>query len=164
MMKLRKHIIVIISWIAVICWMAFIYSMSAQPAVESKKTSGGVAEIILKIFVRDYDELSEPEREAMIENIQHFVRKSAHFCGYALLGILIINAFSHHICNPTIVFAISQLFGMTYAASDELHQHFVPGRSGEVKDVALDSCGVLFGILCFLMLILIIRRIKNKAG
>ena len=161
-MKLRKCIVPIISWIAVICWMTFIFSMSAQPAVESDKTSGGVAEIILKIFVSDYDELSRSEQIAMIDDIQHFVRKSAHFCGYALLGALLCNAFFQHIKNRVSASAISQLCGMTYAASDELHQRFVPGRSGEIKDVALDSAGVLFGILFILALVYLVRRIKSK--
>ena len=39
------------------------------------------------------------------------------------------------------------LIGSFYAASDELHQLFVPGRSGEIKDVLLDSLGVLLGVL-----------------
>ncbi|MBQ3101233.1 MAG: VanZ family protein [Clostridia bacterium] len=161
-MKLRKFILPIASWIAVILWMSFIFCMSAQPAPESKETSDGVSRIILKILVRDFEELPEETKEAMIENIQHFVRKSAHFCGYALLGILLLNAFSRHIENTASVLAISQLCGMTYAASDELHQRFVPGRSGEIKDIALDSAGVFCGIIFAVGLIYLIRRCKNR--
>jgi VanZ family protein len=36
-----------------------------------------------------------------------------------------------------------------YAASDEFHQLFVPGRSGEVKDVLIDSAGAVTGALLF---------------
>lgn len=161
-MKLRKYIVPTVSWIAVVLWMTFIFCMSAEPAPESKETSGGVSRIILKIFVRDFEELPEETQEEMIEDIQHYVRKGAHFCGYALLGVLIFNAISNHIINKTSVFALSQLCGMTYAASDELHQRFVPGRSGEIKDIALDSCGVLFGMLCLLLVITVIHRIKNR--
>ena len=39
------------------------------------------------------------------------------------------------------------LVGAVYAASDEVHQIFIPGRSGEGKDVLLDCVGVLLGIL-----------------
>ena len=37
--------------------------------------------------------------------------------------------------------------GTLYAASDEIHQLFVPGRSGQLRDVFLDSAGVAAGIL-----------------
>ena len=37
--------------------------------------------------------------------------------------------------------------GTLYAASDEIHQLFVPGRSGQLRDVLLDSAGVAAGIL-----------------
>ena len=34
-----------------------------------------------------------------------------------------------------------------YSVTDEIHQMFVPGRSCELRDVAIDSCGVATGIL-----------------
>ena len=34
-----------------------------------------------------------------------------------------------------------------YAVTDEIHQHFVPGRSGEITDVLIDSIGCLIGAL-----------------
>ena len=74
-MKLRKYIVPTVSWIAVVFWMTFIFCMSAEPAPESKETSGGVSRIILKIFVRDFEELPEETQEAMIEDVQHYVRK-----------------------------------------------------------------------------------------
>ena len=36
--------------------------------------------------------------------------------------------------------------GVAYAASDELHQHFVPGRTGAPLDVAIDAVGVALGV------------------
>ena len=36
--------------------------------------------------------------------------------------------------------------GFLYAVSDEIHQIFVPGRSGEPRDVLIDTSGVLIGI------------------
>lgn len=48
-----------------------------------------------------------------------------------------------------------------YACSDELHQHFVPGRSGEIRDVLVDSAGVLIGIL---ILAVLSRRRSRRGG
>jgi VanZ family protein len=39
------------------------------------------------------------------------------------------------------------LIGTAYAVTDEIHQYVVPGRSCEVRDVVIDSCGVLVGAL-----------------
>ena len=40
------------------------------------------------------------------------------------------------------------IWSVLYACSDEFHQLFVPGRSGQFIDVCIDSSGALFGILC----------------
>jgi VanZ family protein len=66
-------------------------------------------------------------------------RKIAHFCEYAILGALLLRALGREV--PTIA------VGVAYAATDELHQHFVPGRHAAVRDVAIDAAGVLAGVL-----------------
>jgi VanZ family protein len=67
------------------------------------------------------------------------LRKIAHFCEYAILGFLLVRATR----REPVAFAL----GVLYAASDEIHQHFVPGRHAAVRDVAIDSAGVLVGVL-----------------
>ena len=52
--------------------------------------------------------------------------------------------------------------GAIYAALDEYHQRFVPGRSGEIKDVLIDACGLLLGIVLTLGAGRLIQRIKEK--
>ena len=42
--------------------------------------------------------------------------------------------------------------GILYAASDEFHQLFVPGRSGQITDVLIDSGGLLAGILLVVLI------------
>jgi len=51
-----------------------------------------------------------------------------------------------------------------YAATDEFHQLFVPGRSGQVKDVLLDSCGAAVGVLILMLVAALIRFIRKKHG
>ena len=53
---------------------------------------------------------------------------------------------------------ICLLFGLLYAASDEFHQKFVSGRSCEIRDVCIDTLGVLFGNL----LVIITGKIIKK--
>ena len=49
-----------------------------------------------------------------------------------------------------------------YAMTDEFHQLFVPGRSGQVRDVLLDSCGAAVGVLLVLFVTWLIRRSGKK--
>ena len=49
-----------------------------------------------------------------------------------------------------------------YACSDEIHQLFVNGRSGEFTDVLLDTCGAGFGILVVITMSLICCKISEK--
>jgi VanZ family protein len=67
------------------------------------------------------------------------LRKCAHATEYAILGVLLLRAVESEL--PAFV------LGVAYAASDEVHQHFVRGRHGAVYDVAIDAFGVLIGIL-----------------
>jgi VanZ family protein len=67
------------------------------------------------------------------------LRKLAHFTEYAVLGALVLRAVRRE--PPAVA------LGVAYAASDELHQHFVPGRHAALRDVAIDAAGVLAGVL-----------------
>jgi len=67
------------------------------------------------------------------------LRKLAHATEYAVLGFLLLRALGSEL--PA--FAA----GVAYAASDEVHQHFVRGRHGAVYDVAIDAFGVVLGVL-----------------
>jgi VanZ family protein len=66
------------------------------------------------------------------------LRKIAHAAEYAVLGALLQRALS----RPGLALAI----GIAYAVSDELHQFFVPGRTGSPLDVVLDAAGVMVGV------------------
>jgi VanZ family protein len=70
------------------------------------------------------------------------LRKGAHLTEYAVLGALLLRAIGREL--PA--FAL----GIAYAASDELHQHFVRGRHSSPFDVAFDACGLAIGLLLFL--------------
>ena len=66
------------------------------------------------------------------------LRKAAHAAEFAVLGFLLLRALGREV--------VALALGIAYAVSDELHQHFVPGRQGSVLDVALDSLGVAAGV------------------
>ena len=76
------------------------------------------------------------------------VRKTAHFIVYFVLGMLVFNAaktLSKQKNNRLAL--ISIIICIVYAASDELHQAFVPGRSAQLTDVLLDSIASIIGVI-----------------
>ena len=64
--------------------------------------------------------------------------KAVHLLEFAVLGFLLLWATRHE--------SAALVGGILYAASDEVHQRFVPGRHGSVLDVVIDTVGVAIGI------------------
>lgn len=54
---------------------------------------------------------------------------------------------------------ISFFIGTTYAITDEIHQYFITDRCASIKDVCIDSAGVLTGIFILVILIIFIEAI-----
>jgi VanZ family protein len=67
------------------------------------------------------------------------LRKCAHTTEYAVLAFLLLRAIGRE--------APALMLGVLYAASDELHQAFVRGRHASPVDVAIDTAGLLIGLL-----------------
>ncbi|GIW48525.1 MAG: hypothetical protein KatS3mg079_001 [Caloramator sp.] len=91
-------------------------------------------------------------------NADFIIRKAAHFTEYFILYFLLYNALKEDLYfTPSTVFALVITF--LYAASDEFHQSFVPGRGPAFRDVLIDTSG---GVLCMLVIYLskIIRKRK----
>lgn len=160
-MKL-KHIDRIVSVVAVAYWMYVIFSFSSQNAQVSDSVSGGFIETVARWFHPDFGSLSETQRVAIIEAWQHFVRKAAHFCEYAVLGLLATNAVRSFGLKGWTKFTVAVAVCVLYAAGDELHQSFVAGRAGRLSDVLLDTAGAVTGVAVFLAAGYVLRKIKNR--
>lgn len=139
--------------VLLICWMILIFSLSHQTADTSSKTSGGIVETIVKIICPEYEELGYEEQEEIRLEVQFWVRKTAHFTLYAILGGFSFLSFITYKNLP--LWARASISGATcllYSISDEIHQLFIPGRSGEIRDVCIDFAGSMLAIVILLML------------
>lgn len=144
MLKCKKQII---SWVLVIIWMFMLFHFSSQPAAISNNSSKSVTRVIIKIIDRVYPlDIGTSTTENWIDQFNHSVRKLGHFVGYFILALLVFNAFWQSGIRGIRLFIYSFLLCFAYAASDEIHQLFVPGRGGQVKDVLIDSAGAIVGI------------------
>lgn len=143
--------------------MALIFSLSSQNATVSSGTSGNVIRLIVGIFHPGFDNLPAAEQTEIVASLQFLARKSAHFSIYMILGVL---SFLAVISYEKLLFAMRLLLScgicLLYAASDEIHQLFVPGRSGEVRDVMIDFSGAVLGITLSALVFLLFCRIKKE--
>lgn len=119
-------------------WMTVIFILSQQPASVSSGQSG--------VFVEQLRHIAPSVDQQLLTFL---VRKGAHIFAYFVLGILTFNAlwrvdlskfkFNYPLGLSIIVCAL-------YATSDEFHQLFISGRSGEIRDIIIDSCAATVGV------------------
>lgn len=76
-----------------------------------------------------------------------FADKIAHFIEYGVFVILLLRAFSHPTISSRafVLYAFAVIVSIVFAALDEYHQKFVPGRTADLYDLAADSLGILIG-------------------
>ena len=125
---------------APVLWMLVIFVLSHQPAAISSEQSG--------VIVGHLQQAMPGVSTALLTFL---VRKSAHIIAYFVLGILMYRALRINIrrWRTRTVASFALLSCSLYAVTDEIHQLFVPGRSGELRDVMIDSIAALVGVgLC----------------
>ena len=143
-----------------ILWMVLIFAFSARPAEISSEDSRSIGLLIGELFIPGFEEQSAEAQDRFAEKVDYPIRKAAHASEYAVLGLLTAGAYmaggaadagngsdkkKTNIRNSKKRTSISGGILM-YAATDEMHQLFVPGRSGQVSDVLLDSAGAMAGL------------------
>lgn len=117
--------------------MLIIFSFSSENGEESSQTSGFIVNFLQ--FLSSWP------------NLEHFIRKCAHFSIYASLGFCSYLMFLSYGHSPKRCIVYGILFCFLYACSDEFHQSFVPERSAQFSDVLLDTCGATILIfICYL--------------
>lgn len=151
-----KNVKIILSYLLVFLWMGMIFYLSNQTAVDSGGLSTGVIKKILKVTGNFMSERFD------IQHFDHLLRKNAHFFVYLILSILVLRALRLSGLGGHKALLVAFFICFLYAISDEFHQSFVAGRSGEIRDVAIDSLGSLFGILIYHYTMIIGEKRKNR--
>ncbi len=163
----KTKIAVVISIILVLLWMILIYNFSSADGKKSDNTSKSTLENIIRIFNKNIDNI---KIQQIVKTYNVYIRKITHYAIYFILGALIYSMYFNinKLLNNKLKFVklISNLTGIIYAILDEIHQFFVPGRSCQIKDILIDSFGVVTGVIfCFLIYILfykILELIKKR--
>lgn len=155
--------------------MTLIFTMSSFGSDSSNAQSNQIIHVLHQVFPN----LSNEHSFFGASNLTLVVRKTAHFAEYVILGLLFFLVYRAYFVKLTnakfsdtklsniklsdvkfsdaklLLFALCSSF--LYACTDELHQLFVSGRSGQFTDVLIDTLGAFFGCLLLLM----IRRLRK---
>lgn len=133
--------------------MIVIFNLSQQPAHISNDLSTTITEQLVETVQK-----VAPIEKEHVDNLNHIVRKNAHFFIYFFLGIIVFLALTKSGVKKFHRIWIALLLCIIYAISDEFHQLFVPGRGGQVKDILIDSLGATFGVSLAAMIYSITKK------
>lgn len=153
MPKKRGWVGTTLLWVFALAWAAMLFFFSGQNANESGRLSLKVTEYVMKLF---------PSLPFELDQVHIFVRKTAHFCIFALEGFLLGLAMMKTLPERWLGGALAILSCAVVAVLNEYHQSFSVGRSCEVRDMIIDSCGALLGVLVGALLLYLIDRISRR--
>lgn len=149
----KNIILTIILTVITIAYILFIWvhsSMSAEASTEESTSVLGFVDAIFKWL------------GLSVELTDHIIRKTAHFCEFALLGALVMwngFLFNHKVISNLLSCGFICL---ATATIDETIQLSSPGRAGMVTDILLDFSGVTAGFLFFIIVFNLFIYIKNR--
>lgn len=132
-------------FIPAILWMGLIFFFSSQNGTASDSNSYFLINLLGKIGINISSSIG-------LSVANFIVRKTAHVTEYFILFMLLYFGFKKIYLKNIIIYPA--IITILYSISDEFHQLFIEGRSGRIKDVFIDSIGILIGLL--------IIGIKNK--
>lgn len=162
------------NWWPAVVWLGIIRLESTDVA-SSANTSGLLYAVLSFLF---------PHISAYwVEHINEVLRKTGHFAGYGILGALVFMALrnaNRDLVTPQLLRRWGTYLhdfwrmewvllglGVTVitAALDEIHQSFIPSRTGRWQDVVLDTGGaVVIQIIIYVLSLRALDRRRDRLG
>lgn len=146
-----------------IVWMCIIFAFSAQPKEESGAVSASFTyHMVSSTRTFFHLELSDARVKEISDAIEGFIRKVAHMAEFGIMSVLLYIWVGQW--EMSFLRRAGTAAGATavYAATDEIHQLFVPGRAGRFSDVCIDSAGAVAGVVVFALLVQIVKHVRAK--
>lgn len=169
---MKKIVLSIVILIFTILWAMGIYKLSSM----NTQNSNGKSTDFIAIFIEDTLEItneygitnSHPTNSKLARISQLInapMRKVMHASVYLVLAFLAIVFFNILMNNKHywIAFILTLIVSIGFAISDEYHQTFVSGRTGQALDVIIDTAGALIGIAIYTTYY-IVYKIGYKRG
>lgn len=148
-----------LSFLPAIIIMYMIFQFSAQDGGTSAELSYKVSHKIVVLADEYLDlSLSDSEISHYADKFHYYVRKTAHITEYFLLALTISFPLYVYRLRGFLLVIIAGIFCVGFAMLDEYHQSFIAGRGASLRDVCIDSIGVLPGIYLVRILGFICRK------
>ncbi len=112
---------------------------------------------IFGIIIFYLSSLSNPYPTPPPGQIAMFLNPLLHLCEFGLLTFLIFFGFFSKVKSAYLL-----TVSFFYALLDEIHQFFVPYRYFDVYDLIIDSIGVVFGFIAYLLVKKLYKSLKGK--
>lgn len=153
MYRRNRRTITILLWAAAIGWIAVLFFFSGQDGVRSNALSTQLAKSLKQLF---------PMIPLKVWELNRILRKAAHFCIFAVEGLLLGGALMVMLSNTLLGGALATMFCAGLGALNEYHQSFSSGRSCELRDVCIDSAGAVLGVLLAAAILTLARRRRRR--
>lgn len=153
--KREKAKAIKILWLLLaVFWMALIFRFSGQRAQVSGELSGSISYRMAE-RAEEWFSFGWGEDELLHYGAawEYPLRKAAHMTEYGILAIIFLGNFSQYPFTFRKKYFLAWICAACYAATDEFHQLFVEGRSGQISDVCIDSAGAFLGLFAVYVLI-----------
>lgn len=109
----------IVPWIPALSWAALIFTVSSLPNLKATQNN----------------------------LLQELINTVAHFIEYFIFTVLILYAIRNTRSFPRRELVAAGAIALLYSLFDEIHQYFVPTRMADVRDILVDSVGILSCLL-----------------
>lgn len=136
------------SFVPALLLMYMIYSFSAQPGEVSSQLSYKVSYKIVETVDQTLNAgMADWEIDTWVYRIHGLVRKLAHMTEYFALAVAVSFPLYVYGVHGIGLMLLAGIICVGFACGDEYHQSFVEGRGPSMRDVAIDSFGVFWGII-----------------
>ncbi|MBE6768607.1 MAG: hypothetical protein E7549_06830 [Ruminococcaceae bacterium] len=150
-------------WALVLLWFVVISLFSSQTREESGRLSGGITVWIVEHITPNWKSLEEIVKENLLQTWRFIIRKGAHMAEFAVLGMLLFNAWAGVRRRALSRCALlSMMCSFLGAVLDEAHQAFVPERGPLLSDVFIDFAGAVLGILFVWLVVWIFQKYRKR--
>ncbi len=146
--------------VLIVAWCTLIFCMSNETAIESSERSTGLVRRFVGAFVSIFG--GDENDVFLMDTLEYYVRKAAHMFLYFILFILVYSFLSLFCIRRNLGFAWSLLYCLVYSMTDEIHQLFIPGRSGSFTDVFIDMIGAVIALLLILVISIANKKIRKR--
>lgn len=148
-----KHILKFLLWLPALLWYRVIWGFSAQTAAVSGDLSDRLLWRLMALVSPSFAGADTTTQTAAVELLSFFERKAAHMFLYLVLILLLWLALLPLVRGKKHQVLLAAVLCAVLAGLDEYHQTFIPGRSGELRDVCVDLAGAALAVALVVLLL-----------